>query len=132
MAIVGQARLGFLVTRDKNDKSRSIVSPTKSNLSALADTRAYRKKSNDNGILYLDWEPEPVELDADEALGGGSNVGNAVKYIREHLVGTMSLEQFDGEAKGSGITAVDLAMAKQVVGVTVVTDVNGTRRICLK
>ncbi len=130
MGIIGAARLGFLLTKDKTQKGRSILSPTKSNLSALADTRAYAKKSTDEGILYIEWEPDPIEMDADEAIGGSAERDQAVQYVRARLTTIpMPLDQFDGEARGSGISAVSLAMAKQALGVSVTTNKNGVRMI---
>ena len=130
MGIIGAARLGFLLTRDKNDKRRSILSPTKSNLSALADTRAYRKETTHTGILKIVWEPDPITMDADEALGGGGDSDAAKSFLKTRLAGgAVALDHVDGEAKGSGISAVGLAMAKLALGVHVTTNKNGLRMI---
>lgn len=132
MGIIGAARLGFLLTKDKNDKRRSILSPTKSNLSALADTRAYRKTTTDTGVLRIEWEPDPVMMDADEAIGGDAGKDAAAAFLRSRLSGgPVPLDTLDGEAKGSGHTAVSLAMAKLSLGVRVTTNENGVRHISL-
>lgn len=135
MGIIGAARLGFLLTRDKNVKNRSILSPTKSNLSALADTRAYRKGSNDQGILMIEWEPDPVDMDADDALGGATDDREAgLAFLRRNLADgePHRLDRMDGEAKGAGISAVGLAMAKQTLGVVVTTTPTGVRMIAAR
>ncbi|GBE07067.1 MAG TPA: AAA family ATPase [Phycisphaerales bacterium] len=68
LAFVAAARASFLVTKDKDEPSRRLFIPMKNNLGEDQTGFAYHIDCADNGAPFIAWEPDAVDVSADEAL----------------------------------------------------------------
>jgi hypothetical protein len=69
IAFTAAARAAYVVTKDEDDPARRLLLPAKNNLGCDEDGFAYRLE----GELtpHVEWEPAPVAMSADEAVGLG-------------------------------------------------------------
>lgn len=123
LAFVAAARAVFLVTKDKDDRARRLVLPSKNNLAADSSGVAYGIIEAQNGAPTLAWEPDPVEITADEALDNANqDHGDARDEAREWLKDTLKDGAFDGKtlkdmARDAGIAERTLYRASKELGV---------------
>jgi hypothetical protein len=68
LAFVAAARASYLVCKDKSDPKRRLLLSIKNNLAPECEGLAYRVAANENAIGRIEWEPHPVDLQADQAL----------------------------------------------------------------
>jgi hypothetical protein len=73
IAFAASARSSWVVTKDKDDRSRRLVLPAKNNLGNDETGMAYRVDTADNQAPVVMWEPNPVEVDVDQALSHDSD-----------------------------------------------------------
>lgn len=123
LAFVAAARSVLAVTKDKGDPARRLVLPVKNNLGADSLGLAYRIKSV-NGLPVVDWEPDPVTVSVDEALGSAdtneerSATDEAVDWLRDLLrVGPMKASDVQKEARQAGIGDKPLRRARERLGI---------------
>ena len=73
IAFTAAARTAWAVTKDKDDPARRLMLPVKNNLGNDHSGMAYTIGTADNGAPVVMWEPDPVEIDINEALSNESN-----------------------------------------------------------
>ena len=67
IAFTAAARAAYVVTRDDDEPARRLLLPAKNNLGCDETGFAYRLEGE--GIPCVEWEPIPVTMTADEAVG---------------------------------------------------------------
>jgi hypothetical protein len=95
LAFVAAARAAFGVVTDRDDKQRRLFLPVKTNLSPHLDGLAFSIQTKwiagPHGELAsatVEWEPEPVEISVDEAMGSpiaGDDDQDAEAWLQEAL-----------------------------------------------
>ena len=73
IAFTASARSVWAVTKDRDDPNRRLVLPVKNNLGNDHSGMAYKIETAENGAPVVMWEPNPVEIDINEALSNESN-----------------------------------------------------------
>jgi len=68
IAFTAAPRAVYAVTKDQDDPDRRLLVPVKNNLGDDKTGFAYRIASKPNGAPYLEWEPDLIDVSADEAL----------------------------------------------------------------
>jgi putative DNA primase/helicase len=116
LAFVATARAAWLVTRAANDASRRLFLPMKNN---LADgTRGMAFTIRTGGVV--EWEPEPVPMDADQALAalaGGDDRDDVGDWLREALAGgRVPVTELMTDADANGIRPKQLRGAMKRIG----------------
>jgi len=129
LAFVAAARAAYVVARDATDPTgkRKLFLPMKNNLSDLRSGLAYELVRSATGYPMVRWEPEPVEMSADEALAvpTGGRPGpepqertEAEEWLRDALAdGPRPASELFSEAAADGITKGTLKRAKGQLGV---------------
>ncbi len=120
IATIAAARSAYQVTRDPEDRERRLFLPVKSNLAADAHGLSYRVRPPRPGQCApsLDWDPEPVEISADEALSSGgrhesSEVDHCANWLRDHLAyGHLPAKTVKEDAKAAGFSEATLRRAR--------------------
>jgi hypothetical protein len=69
IAFTAAARAAYVVTRDEDDPARRLLLPVKNNLGCDEGGFAYRLEGEPTP--RVEWEPQPVAMSADEAVGPG-------------------------------------------------------------
>jgi putative DNA primase/helicase len=124
IAFIAAARTAFAVTKDKTDEARRLVVPVKSNISLDKGGMAYRISVSD-GVPFADFENEPVDISADDALSLDSNDGDktahdeAIDWIRELLSdeGIMNVTDIKASASAAGLAWRTVQRASKPAGV---------------
>ncbi|GAG35008.1 unnamed protein product, partial [marine sediment metagenome] len=129
LAFVAAARAVYAVTKDKGDttEERRFLLPIKNNLGNDKDGLAYRLAAEDGGIPAVAWEPEPICVPADEALGplvpnkpgpDPQERSEATDWLREALTDSpRPAKELFVEAKKDGISEGTLKRAKRELDV---------------
>lgn len=128
LAFVAAARSVYVVTKDKDDPTRRLVLPTKSNIAPDIGGLAYTVITGANGAPMVGWEPDPVTVSADEALSAcaddGEQNGNrrereeAANWLREMLKnGRVASKELQRIARDDGIAWRTIRRAATEVGV---------------
>ena len=125
IAFVAAARAVWAVAKDKNDPRRRLMLPVKANLSADVTGLAYSFMDSDiSDVPMLSWDAEPVEVSADDALGGDrhgnedkTEVEYAMEWLREALAdGPVDSPEILKGAKENGISEKTLRRAYRQIG----------------
>ena len=129
LAFLAAARGGWLVTRDRRDGSRRLVTPIKNNLGPDAAGLAYRL---DPAAGRLDWESSPVLMNAEDALSTPtrqrrdpdappspeSKLGACALWLKEYLAdGAVRVESIFEAAEARGFPEKTLRRARGELGV---------------
>jgi putative DNA primase/helicase len=125
LAFVALARAAFLLTHDKEQPERRLLLRIKNNLSPLRSGLAFSIVSNERGLPVLAWEPDPIDMTANDALApaikgkGETKLEAAEKWLREVLAnGPVLGETIEKDAEGLGISTTGvLRRAKKALGV---------------
>jgi hypothetical protein len=125
LAFVAAARAGWVVTKDKDDPQRRLVLPVKNNLAADARGMAYTiKKTEPGGAAVVAWEPDLVNMSADDALGsdrgdgGGGALDEATQWLGDMLsCGPVPAKDVKDAAERDGIKGRTLDRAKATLDV---------------
>ncbi len=124
LAFAAAARAVLGVTKDPGSKDRRLVLPLKSNLAPDTDGLAYTVAAVD-GVPVLVWEPDPVRVDVEAAMGAESvpmdrealAVAEAVDWLREFLAsGPRPVKDVEAEAQDAGISRASLRRARGELG----------------
>jgi putative DNA primase/helicase len=73
LAFVAAARAAFLVTKDKEKEGRVLILPIKNNIAKVKTGLAYSVTQSENGAPVMVWDPNPVEMTADDAISVGES-----------------------------------------------------------
>jgi putative DNA primase/helicase len=122
LAFVAAARAVFAVSKDKDNPSRRLILPMKNNLAPDTTGIAYAITAP-HGVPAIIWEPEPVTITADEALGPERRLDDedsdrpardeAGKWLLAFLAeGPRGAKEAYTEARAVGISAATLRRAK--------------------
>ncbi len=112
LAFVAAARSVWAVTKDKdNATERRLFLPVKNNLGNDRTGLAYRLEQTGNESAYVAWEPEPISVSADDALGERdkgdeqSDRAQAAEWLRDALAdGPVRSTDVIAQAKANGIS----------------------------
>ncbi|MBN1809422.1 MAG: AAA family ATPase [Planctomycetes bacterium] len=122
LAFVAAARAVWAVVRDENDETgrRRLFVPVKNNLGADESGLAYSLETTD-GAARVAWEAMPVDMRADDALGGGQAASareDARQFVVETLTangGEMPSDELTEAAKANGISERTFRRARKAV-----------------
>jgi len=124
IAFVAAARAVYAVTKDQNDRHRRLMVPVKMNL-ASDDLGALAYRVTGNGAApRIDWEPEPVQVTADQALATPEDESHrtatdeAEEFLRDVLAcGPVKAADVQREARQAGISDKALRCARERLGI---------------
>ena len=129
LAFVAAARAVWAVTKDRENPSRRLFLPVKNNLGNDQTGLAYELRDVGRGIPCVAWDPEPVSIEADEALESERDTEKtdreaANEWLTTALAdGPMDATDVLNEAKENGYTgktvrraAKDLRVVKRKTG----------------
>lgn len=126
LAFTAAARTALAVSKDKDDPRRRLLLPIKNNIALDTGGLAYRIEPlgvADRPVVV--WEPDPVNVTADDALAGDRNEGGggafdeAKDWLRDILSdGPIPASEVKRRAKDDEIKARTLDRAKKALGVT--------------
>jgi hypothetical protein len=111
LAFVAQARAVWVVGRDKQDNERRLVACLKNNLAKDALGMAY-KLIDVGGHPRVEWEPDPVEISADNLLAPPRTDAPRREAKRKEVDqwlsellgdGPMPAKEVEEQAKGAGV-----------------------------
>lgn len=128
LGFVAAPRAVLAVAFDPEDESRSLLLPLKLNVGPKPPGLAFRREPvrHPEGfeVARVTWEPEPVTVDAETALGppeapeDRGATEDAADFLRALLAdGPVPAKRVQAEARGAGISASTLNRAKHRVGV---------------
>jgi len=124
LAFAAAARAAWAVTRDRDDPRRRLLLPIKNNVAPDTGGLAYRiEPLGVGGCPAVAWEPDPVNVSADDALAGdrdegGGALSEAADWLRDMLSdGPQPAAEVKARAKNDGIAARTLDRAKGSLGV---------------
>ncbi len=125
VAFVAAARAVFAVAEDREDPTRRLFLPVKMNIAPKPPGLAYRLVASGD-VARLEWETEPVDVTADDALAGPELPGDrsereeAKSFLRDLLAdGPVSANEVKKAARGAGIADRTLFRAKTDLSVRV-------------
>ncbi|EQD79375.1 AAA ATPase [mine drainage metagenome] len=120
-AYVAACRAAWIVVKDKGDEARRLLLPLKNNLGPDQGGLAYRVIVAQNGAPRVEFEAEPVNIRADDALaapGDDEGADDPGSFLRELLAdGAMSARDVQKEARGFGLTDKQLRSARERLGI---------------
>ena len=125
LAFTAAARTCWLVAKDQNDEQRRLMLPSGSNIAPDIGGLAYRIDTVDTAVgtvPILDWEPDPVTIDATDALTPESEEKTereeAADWLQELLSeGTMKSADVQRAAKDAGLAMRTVHRARKLAGV---------------
>lgn len=128
LAFAAAARAVWSVSRDKGDPDRRLFLPVKNNIAPDAGGLGYRiKPGREGGCPVVEWEPDRVDLSADDALsvdrGGGdgrTERDDAADWLRELLAdGPRPARDVLAHAIAAGFSKRTIDRAKPIARVRV-------------
>jgi putative DNA primase/helicase len=126
LAFAAAARAAWAVSKDKDDPRRRLLLPIKNNIAPDTGGLAYRiEPLGEGGCPVVAWEPDAVNVSADDALagdrddgGGGGALDEAKEWLRDTLSGgPRPAKDMKGAAESDGIKSRTLDRAKKSLGV---------------
>ncbi|MCC6228375.1 MAG: AAA family ATPase [Phycisphaerales bacterium] len=126
LAFAAAARAAWAVSKDKDDPRRRLLLPIKNNIAPDTGGLAYRIESlGVDGCPVVAWEPDPVNVNADDALasdraegGGRTERDDAADWLRDYLGnGSKLARDVLIESKAAGFSKRTIDRAKPAAGV---------------
>ena len=126
LAFAAAARAAWAVIKDKDDPTRRLLLPIKNNIAPDTGGLAYRiEPLGVDGCPAVAWEPDPVNVSADDALGGDREEGggrterdDAADWLRDLLAnGPKLARDVLTESKAAGFSKRTIDRAKPAAGV---------------
>lgn len=126
LAFAAAARAAWMVSKDKDAPSRRLLLPIKNNIAPDMGGLAYRiEPLGVDGCPALTWEPDPVNVSADDALAGDRNEGkgrtelnDAADWLRDLLAhGPRPARDVERDAHDAGHSITTVRRAKASIGV---------------
>lgn len=126
LAFAAAARAAWAVSKDKDDPRRRLLLPIKNNIAPDTGGLAYRIEPRGvDGCPAVAWEPNPVNLSADDALAGDRDEGggrterdDAADWLRDYLGdGPKLARDVLAESKAAGFAKRTIDRAKRAAGV---------------
>lgn len=124
MAFVAAARAAYLVARDKTEASKRLFLPMKNNLGPDGSGLAYSIQEQ-NGVPFIAWQNETIDISADEALGRveetdheGKLADMASEWLRDALdLGAVSSKDLKHQANLAGYSWATIRRAQADLGI---------------
>ncbi|MFH1748199.1 MAG: AAA family ATPase [Planctomycetota bacterium] len=127
MAFVALPRTVHILTKDPDDKQRTLFCPLKISHGPKPDTLSYTVEIDQDNQPVIAWDAKPTNIDADDALQSKHpgphpiKKTRAVEWLRDQLSnGPMPSKDLDAAADAVGITLGTLRNAKEELGVVAV------------
>lgn len=124
IAFVAAARATYIVTKDKDNPLRRLFMSSKNNLAKDSTGLAYSVVTAENGAPVVNWEQEPVEITADEALAQPESSGErtdtdwAINFLQDCLAsGPKQASEINKEARVAGVKDKPLRRAREKLGI---------------
>jgi hypothetical protein len=126
LAFAAAARAAWAVSKDKDDPRRRLLLPIKNNIAPDTGGLAYRiEPLGVDGCPAVVWEPDPVNVSADDALAGDRDEGggrtecdDAAAWLRDLLAhGPRAARDVERDARDAGYSMATVRRAKAVIGV---------------
>lgn len=126
LAFTAAARAAWAVSKDKNLPTRRLLLPIKSNIAPDTGGLAYRIQADGVSISpVVVWEPNPVNVSADDALAGERGMGGgrterdaAADWLRDFLAdGPKLAKEVESESEAAGFKKRTIERAKAAVGI---------------
>ena len=125
LAFVAAARAAYLVTRDKSDESRRLFLPLKNNLGPDTAGLAYTIEQTPDGVPFVRWSEERVDVSADDALGRPEEhdhettlAADAEEWLRDVLsLGPVLTKDVHSAAKAAGYSIATIRRAQAAIGI---------------
>jgi RecA-family ATPase len=93
VAYVAASRATWVVVADTDDSTRKLMIPVKFNIGPKPDGMAYKIVENGENEPQIEWEKEPLDLSADEALQSETSHSSERELAKEFLLDLLE----DGE-----------------------------------
>ena len=123
LAFVAASRAVWAVAKDKQDPDRRLFLPVKCNLGPDQHGLAYRVFADGDAVM-IEWEPDPVEIDAQDALAPEApdrerpERDEAEEWLSDQLKnGPVPVPDLKKEAAVAGVAWRTLVRAKASAGV---------------
>ncbi len=126
LAFAAAARAAWVVSKDRDDPKRRLLLPMKNNIAPDTGGLAYRiEPGGVNGCPVVAWEPDPVQMSADDALAGDQKQGqgrtardDAAHWLRDCLAdGPMLAPEVLEKAMAARFSKRTIDRAKPLAGV---------------
>jgi hypothetical protein len=126
LAFAAAARAAWAVSKDKDDPRRRLLLPIKNNLAPDTGGLAYRiEPLGVDGCPVVAWEPDPVNVSADDALAGDRDDGggrterdDAAEWLADLLAhGPRPAREVERDAREAGYSIATVRRAKAALGV---------------
>lgn len=124
LAFTAAVRTAFLVTLDKDDKTRRLFLQTKNNIAKPTLGLAYTVKSDADKAPVIVWEKEYLTISANEALNDSESPEDrtdtdwGITVLRNILSnGPVSVAEATKQAKDAGVTGKPLRSAREKLGI---------------
>jgi hypothetical protein len=126
LAFAAAARAAWAVSKDKDDPRRRLLLPIKNNIAPDTGGLAYRiEPLGVDGCPAVAWEPDAVNVSADDALAGDRDHGggrterdDAAEWLRDYLRdGPKLARDVLTESKAAGFSKRTIDRAKPAAGV---------------
>ena len=125
-AYVAACRAAWIVCKDKDDELRRLLLPLKNNLGPDQGGLAYRVAVSEDGTPFVEFESEPVNVRADDALaaaGDDEGADDPATFLRELLAsGSRSANEVFSEAAGAGFSKDSMHRARRKIGAVTFKD----------
>lgn len=126
LAFAAAARAAWAVSKDKDDPRRRLLLPIKNNIAPDTGGLAYRiEPLGVDGCPAVAWEPDPVNVSADDALAGDRDEGggrterdDAAEWLAVLLAhGPRPARDVEHDARDAGCSIATVRRAKAAIGV---------------
>jgi hypothetical protein len=126
LAFAAAARAAWAVSKDKDDPRRRLLLPIKNNIAPDTGGLAYRiEPLGFDGCPAVAWEPDVVNVSADDALAGDRDEGggrterdDAAEWLADLLAhGPRPARDVERDARDAGYSIATVRRAKAAIGV---------------
>lgn len=124
LAFVAAARASYVVTKDNENPQRRLVLPVKNNLAKDNTGLAYTVATAENEAPVIEWEPNAIEVPADQVLSESNSEeeraasGFAVLMLEKILSdGPKSATQVYDDGEAVGLTSKQIRTAQKKLGI---------------
>lgn len=126
LAFAAAARAAWVVSKDRAGPHRRLLLPIKNNIAMDTGGLAYRiEPLGVDGCPVVEWEPDPVNVSADDALagdrgegGGRSERDDAAEWLVNQLAkGPQAAKDVERDASEAGYSFATVRRAKAAIGV---------------
>ncbi|QOJ18615.1 MAG: AAA family ATPase [Phycisphaeraceae bacterium] len=126
LAFAAAARAAWAVAKDRDDPRRRLLLPIKNNIAPDTGGLAYRiEPLGVDGCPAVAWEPDPVNVSADDALAGDRDDGggrterdDAAEWLADLLAhGPRAARDVERDARDAGYSIATVRRAKAAIGV---------------